>query len=340
MRRAVDSLDAAAWARNALVAAMIVASAANDSLAARPEVQFDAASLIAAEDVTTADFRAANPGEKLIVVRIDISSFVRRGDANDLAELVYRVEATDREMLVFDFAPKTTFAPLAEGRVTVERDTDTKTSVKANAAARYFPFAEGDAAFDHQVNEQTRLRYELPAPQEVVVTSGSIERRRGVFVKLRASRRGSLEGAKAIAVMFVVPQNWRGGVLHIAAEARSNVGGVLGRDGESAISGTASLAAGVYVSGDLVARDAVERVMATEKAWTIAEAEHPKSRTKDFSQHVARAFDDVLSFGKSKSRSERAVIEQAKADVSLAARRATRDSAAQQLVELNAAPRE
>lgn len=339
MRRAIFSLDAA-WIRNAFVAAMIVASAASGSFAARPEVEFDAASLVAAEDVTTADFRAANPGEKLIAVRIEVSSLVRRGDANDLAELLYRVEATDRDMLVFDFAPKTTFAALAEGIVAVERDTDTKTSVKANASARYFPFAEGDAHFDRQLNEQTRLRYELPAPQEVVVTSGSIERRRGVFVKLRASRRGSLEGSKAIAVLFVVPQNWRGGVLKVAAEARSNVAGVLGKDGESVVCGSAAMPAGVYLSGDLAARDLVERVLKAEREWTFVEAEHARSKSKDFNSQVAGAFDDVFTFAKSKSKREREVVEQAKADVLFAARRATRDAAVELLVEMNAAPRE
>jgi hypothetical protein len=339
MRRAIDSLDAA-WIRSVLVAAVLAVSAAGDSLAARPEVEFDAASLVAADDVTTAHFRAAHPGEKLIAVRIEVSSLVRQGNAADVAEVLYRVEATDRDMLVFDFAPKTTFAALAEGTVAVERDTDTKTSVKANAAARYFPFAEGDASFDHNVNEQTRLRYELPAPQEVVVTSGSIERRRGVFVKLRASRRGSLEGAKPIAVLFVVPQNWRGGMLNVAAEARSNVGGVLGKDGESVVSGTASLAAGVYLSGDLVARDAVERVMTAEKTWKLAEADHTASRKADFSKQVRSTFDEVFVFSEAKARREREVIAQAKADVVLAARRATRDSAVEQLMELNAEPRE
>jgi hypothetical protein len=339
MRRAIGGLDEA-WIRNVFIAAVMVASAASDSLAARPEVEFDAASLVAADDVTTADFRAAHPGEKLIAVRIEVSSLVRRGNAADVAEVLYRVESTDRDMLVFDFAPKTTFAALAEGTVAVERDTDTKTSAKANASARYFPFAEGDASFDHQMTEQTRLRYELPAPQEVVVTSGSIERRRGVFVKLRASRRGSLEGAKAIAVLFVVPQNWRGGMLNVAAEARSNVGGVLGKDGESVVSGTALLATGVYLSGDLVARDAVEHAMGAEKAWKLAETEHARGQKADFSKQVRSTFDEVFVFSEAKARREREVIAQAKADVILAARRATRDSAVDRLVELNAEPRE
>jgi hypothetical protein len=289
----------AAFRAGMLAVAFAAWMPASESFAARPEVEFDAASLVSAEDVTTAAFRAAHPGEKLIAVRVEISSLVRRGNAADLAEVLYRVEAGDREMLVFDFAPKTTLSPLAAGTVAVERDTDAQTQLRANVAGRYFPFAEGDAAFAQAINEQTRLRYELPAPQEVLVTAGSTQRRRGVFVKLRASRRGSLEGAKAVAVLFVVPQNWRGGVVHVEAEARSTVGGVLGKDGEAVVCGTASLATGVHLAGDLAARDAVERP-AAEKAGPGPGRK--RDREEGVQRSVRDAFDDVFVFAVRRAR--------------------------------------
>lgn len=314
--------------------------AATSALAARPEVEFDAPAVVAASDITTAEFRAAHPGEKLIAVRIEISSLVRRGDAKDLAEVLYRVEATDRDMQVFDFGPKTTLAPLAAGTVAVERDTDARTSVRANVAGRYFPFAEGDAALSKDINEQTRLRYELPAPQEVVVTSGSTQRRRGVFVKLRASRRGSLEGASAVVVVYAVPQNWRGGVFAVEAEARSAVGGVLGEQGDAVACGAASFATGVYLAGDLVARDAVERLVAAEKAYTHAETEHARERKRDLDDRVRDTFDDLVALAHDGSRRDRRAADRLAADAILAAQRAARDRATQRLAELNALPAE
>jgi hypothetical protein len=323
-----------------LLAAAIGGTHNNTSLAARPEVEFDAATLVAADDITTAAFRAAHPGEKLVAVRMEISSLVRRGDAADIAEVLYRVEAADREMRVFDFAPKTTFAPLAVGAVAVERDAETQTRLRANVAGRYFPFAEGDAAFDHEANEQTRLRYELPAPREVVVTAGSTQRRRGVFVKLRASRRESLEGDKAVVVLFVVPQNWRGGVLQVDAEARATVGGVLGKDGDAVVVGEQSFATGVYISGDLVARDAVERMIAAEKTWRDAQAERARATKRDFDDRVRDTFDELLAIAKSKSLRKGDAVERAAADAILAAEQASRNAAIARLTELNANPRE
>lgn len=322
------------------VCAATLCLAATSALGARPEVEFDAPSVVAASDITTPEFRTAHPGEKLIAVRVEISSLVRRGDAKDLAEVLFRIEATDRDMQLFDFGPKTTLAPLAAGSVAVERDTDARTSVRANVAGRYFPFAEGDAALSKEVNEQTRLRYELPAPQEVVVTSGSTQRRRGVFVKLRASHRGSLEGANAIAAVYAVPQNWRGGMFAVEAEARSTVGGVLGEQGDAVVCGAASFATGVYLAGDLVAREAVERLAAAEKAYTCAEAEYARERKRDFDDKVRDAFDGLVALAHSNPRRDREAADRLAAEAILASHRVARDRAIERLTELNALPAE
>ncbi len=322
-----------------VVAAVIVAIwCAAPTVAATPEVEFDAAALVAADDVTTEAFRAARPGEKLVAVRMELSSLVRRGNAADVTDLLFRVEGLDRDTFVIDYAPRTTFAALATGNVAVERDTDDKLSFNASVKGRYVPLAEGDAAISKNVDERTRLRYELPAPQEVVVTSGTWRRRHGVFVKLRASRRGSLEGAKAVVVTFAVPQNWRGGLMRIEAEARSAAGGMLG-EGESVVCGQASYLAGAYMTGDLIVRDAVEQLIAAEKAWEAAQAEHARRQKPGFSEQVSVAVDELFTFSSTKRRRERATKRSA-IDGALRDAKSTRDAAAAVLVKMNGRPRE
>lgn len=305
--------------------------------AAPPSVAFDVPSLVACDDVTTEAFRAARPGEKLIAVRLAFSSLVERGNAAEITDVLYRIEGLDRETFVLDYAPKTTFAALAKGDVAVEHDTDEKLSLNANVKGRYLPLAEGDAAVSKNVNEQTRLRYALPAPQEVVVTAGTWQRAHGVFFKLRASRRGSLEGAKDVVVLYAVPQNWRAGLLRVEAEARSATGGVLG-EGESFVCGQASFLAGAYLTGDLLARDAVATSVAAERAWQQAQADRARRNRESFGDQVRGAFDEFAALAVGKK--PRDAARQAEAEAALQKAQAARDTAVAALERMNAMPRE
>jgi hypothetical protein len=306
--------------------------------AAPPEVEFDAPALVAADDITTDEFRAARPGEKLIAVRLELSALVRRGEAGQLAEVLYRVEALDADMFVLDFGPKTTLEPLAEGNLSVERDADSQLRFDATARGRYFPFATADATVSKQVTEQSRLRYELPPPQELVVAAGTWQRQRGVFVKLRASRRDSLEGAKPLAVLFAVPQNWRGGVLRVEAEARSSVGGVLG-SGDTASSSQVTFLAGVHVTGDVMARDAVERLIAATTTEQQRRAELARQGKTRLNRQVKHTFDDVATFFDGKHRST-TTKEQRAARHALEEAKKAQEKATSALIALNANPRD
>jgi hypothetical protein len=159
-----------------------------------------------------------------------------------------------------------------------------------------------------------------------------------VFVKLRSSRRGSLEGAKAVVVLLAVPQNWRGGLLRVEAEARSAAGGVLG-DGEAVVCGEASYLAGAYLTGDLVARDAVENLIAAEKALEGAQAERDGRRKKGFEEQVRGAFGELVALSSKKHRSR---TEQREAELAAAFDevRSKREAAADALAQMNASPRQ
>lgn len=327
--------------RASLIASCFIAVAVPRSasvFAARPEVEFDAPALVAVDDITTEEFRAARPGEKLIAVRLELSALVRRGEAGQLAEVLYRVEALDADMFVFDFGPKTTLEPLADGNLSVERDADSQLRFDATARGRYFPFATADAAVSKKVTEQSRLRYELPPPQELVVAAGTWQRQRGVFVKLRASRRDSLEGAKPLAILFAVPQNWRGGVVRVEAEARSNVGGVLGT-GDTASSSQATFLAGMHVTGDIMARDAVERVIAAMTAEQQRRAELVRHDKVKLNRQVKHTFDDVATFFDGKHRST-TTKEQRAARQALEEAKKAQEKATSELIALNANPRD
>src|SRR5262245_45368971 len=78
-----------------------------ESRAEPPRVHFDMTFAIACRDVTSAEFEEANPGQKLIEARFEISSLVIAGKENDLTEYFIRIESPQRTLAVVDYLPKT-----------------------------------------------------------------------------------------------------------------------------------------------------------------------------------------------------------------------------------------
>src|SRR5436189_2977143 len=75
-------------------------------LAGSPRVEFDVATSVACRDVTTLEFAAAFPGERLMQATFSISSLVRRGREGDLVEFFYRIESPNGTLRIVDHLPR------------------------------------------------------------------------------------------------------------------------------------------------------------------------------------------------------------------------------------------
>src|SRR4029077_17492802 len=70
------------------------------ALAELPRVVFDMPYAVSCREVTPPEFAAANPGDKLIEVKLGISSLLQGGKEQDLAQYFIRVESPQRTMQV------------------------------------------------------------------------------------------------------------------------------------------------------------------------------------------------------------------------------------------------
>jgi hypothetical protein len=324
--------------RSVLLAVLLLAPAA--AIAARPEVEFDASQTVTVADATTAEFAAAHRDRKLIAARIDLSALVRRGDAGDLVDIVYRIETSldDRDApIVFDFAPKTTLAADVAGSIAVDRQTDASRSFQGSGRGQYFPFASASAALSSSANEQTTAHYELLPAKQLVAASGTIGRGRGAFFKLRASRQTSLEGAKSFVIVLDAPRGWRASTLRISAEARSIVGGAMADNDEATTCGRSEFFVAMHQAGDREARDTAAALAAAQQKLAQSDAALVAYRKPDVTEKMRRALDDVTALvdaKKRKSSSASATSDRLATDVKTAAR--VRDRIATQLAMLNA----
>src|SRR5512146_2818933 len=86
---------------------LALANIADPAHAEPPRVVFDMPYAISCRDVTPPEFATANPGDKLVEVKLGISSLLQAGKEKDLAQYFIRMETPQRTMQIHDFLPKT-----------------------------------------------------------------------------------------------------------------------------------------------------------------------------------------------------------------------------------------
>jgi hypothetical protein len=234
---------------------------ASELFAWAPRVQFDMPTVLSCRNVTPPDFAAAFPGEQLIMVEFEISSFVQGGSVNDLLELEYRFAT--RGMSLLDYAPRTTLesdysAPL---QFEEKRERTTTAGVAVVGGWEFIAKATGNGDF---AEKNTQLqKYELVPPSEAVTASGSILGGQGVFIKMRPSRSQTLEGAKPFRLVWRVSRSWRSELLEVTCLSWGRERSIVRSLDDRVRCGEASFRAVMYFPGDEGAR-----ILGEELIWS------------------------------------------------------------------------
>ncbi|MBI1904149.1 MAG: hypothetical protein HYS13_23895 [Planctomycetia bacterium] len=246
-------------------------------------VEFDVAPVVACRDVTTPEFAAANPGEKLVEGAINISSLLHEGSEDDLVQFLYRIEALQdpadgREpaLRIVDHLPRTELATPLAGPISVDRRDESTRSAGAGIglAVPSETILKTDASVHASRKTDVTVRYELLPPKELLAASGTLRRERGVYFKLRPSRQTSLEGARQFVVVLRVPAGWRGDCVRVHCEAAGVKRGVVRWADRQAVCGSADFTVGLHAESDPQARDAVARAARADETLRESVARH------------------------------------------------------------------
>ena len=261
--------------------------------ASQPVVTFDIRDVVVCRDITTDEFAASNPGQKLIEAKFQISSLIR-GDAQQLAELFHRIESPRPDLRVVDYHPRTTLDTDIASNVGVETGVEATRSAVFGLAGKYDGYLSGDASASKASKDSTTYRYELLPPMDLVAASGTTRRGTGAYFKLRPSPRTSLEGAKDFVIILRVPQSWRADYVRVTCESlgRTSGGGLIPSD--LVPCGRARFLVALHQEGDASARRAAENfVYSASRLHTLAhthEREIRKRSLPSFAHRLGRAF--------------------------------------------------
>jgi hypothetical protein len=228
------------------------------ALAEGPRARFDVPQTIAVRDVTTPQFAAVHPHDRLIEACVPISMMLDRGPASEVRELVHRLESTTAGAQAVDYSPKTTLATNVVGTTRIDREKLRDLQASVDLGGGYYGIASAQAhgEYANRVREDSTFE-QLPA-LELLTASGTVDRGRGVYFKLKPSPRTTLEGAHNFTMVLRVPRAWRAGLLYVTSEAHGGERNTLISRGRFVVA--------IYQQADMAAQEAAQRYAIAETA--------------------------------------------------------------------------
>lgn len=262
---------------------LVICAAGSCCYADAADVRFDVVPVVECRDVTSAEFAAVNPHERLCEARFQVSSLIPRGDEDELVQYLYRIESPHRGFVVADYLPQTTLATDVAKNLSVEKHRETRHDLGISISGHYNNLAQGSASAGNGRIVKSSVRYELLPPLELLASSGTISRGSGVYFKLRPSRRTSLEGAKEFVLVLRVPREWRGDYVRVDCEAVGRQTHLLPAIESEKVWGAASFLVALYAEGDVEAQQAAAALALAEQELRDA-VDHAEKQIRKLAQ--------------------------------------------------------
>jgi hypothetical protein len=290
----ICSRSLAAQAPVLLASLLILASCSTFAFGEVPRVVFDMPYAVSCKDVTPPEFNSSNPDDKLVEIRLGISSLLNAGSEKDLSQYFIRVEVPQRTMAISDFLPKSTHEAL-QGNTTITKNSETTFSLGVNITGHYQALAGTAITPGVSQKNGSCVKFDLLPPLETVTASGTILRGSGVYFKLKSSDRNLLEGEREFALIVRVPKGWRGDYLHVRCEAEGIARGLISSLDQRQPCGQRDFLIALYLEGDSEARRAAEDLSRAE--IHLRNVTHVKAR--EIQQRMASPLSSQLAVSSS-----------------------------------------
>lgn len=195
-----------------------------NALAERPAIQFDMPGVAVAYhqvDVPEHTPVAIPAGWKLIEFELRLSCINESLADSPMRQCVVRVQPRDRSLQIVDYAPRTEVVSELTTPIQVKQTDETSRSMGVSLNGGYASLAHGNIGSDNGTKKTESVQFDRAAPVQAVIASGTFERGRGVYFKLRWTDTQVLEGERSFRVTLGVPATWRGELVDVSVVAEA-----------------------------------------------------------------------------------------------------------------------
>jgi len=249
-------------------------------------VKFDVPAIVAApvEPIGFAAHDGAE-GDQLLQIVIPVSSEIRIQSKQSINAFRFDVFWNEIAYLVQDYSPKTQTISEVHGEISTETAKETKSGFGLRLNADLQSLVSGESNAEVGTTDSVTKKFKQLPNQSVLVASGTSHRGTGVFFRFHRSSQTAIEGGRDLMAQFVVPADWRAGVLRVNCFAigSTNVFGAWANPFEM----SRTFLVPVYRQGDSQAKTAAVKFSETEQrlrlAWRSYQGARPKSKPLSFS---------------------------------------------------------
>mgnify|MGYP001826846499 CR=1 FL=1 len=274
-----------------LAAAAIVVSMASNRVSSADDtiIRFDLPSVVSAEPVQSMT------DSMQVAIELKLSSMIASPDVPRIDQWLVRCQPRDSSLSIADYSPRTEVASDFSSPIQIKKTNESSKSLGLAIDGAYSHLARLNAGVDQGIKDISCYEVDRVAPVQAVTASGTINRGRGVFFKLRWTAQQVLEGEKTFRVTLRVPSTWRGGLIEVSVIAQSEEKVFAGLDSETKTLGAADFVVATYLKGDREASQIAHRLFEAETDLRIMARECIDPRTnhslKSLLRHVAMKLD-------------------------------------------------
>ena len=258
-------------------------------------VKFDVPAILAAPlDPAGLAAQGATEDDQLLQVVIPVSSEIRTQSKQSIDAFRFDVFWNEIAYPVQDYSPKTQTVSEVQGEISTETTKETKSGFGLRLNADLQSIVSGESSAEKGTTDSVTKKFKQLPNQSVLVASGTSHRGTGVFFRFHRSSQTVLEGGRDLMAQFVVPPDWRAGVLRVNCFAigTTNVFGGW----ENPFETSRTFVVPVYRQGDLQAKAAAVKFAEAEQrlrlAWLRHQGSRPKSKPLPFSAFLVSTGGD------------------------------------------------
>ena len=231
----------------------------------------------------------------VVTCNFPLSSLIASPATPRIDQWLVTFQPRDAQVAIADYAPRTDLGSDIDGPIQVKSINEKTKSLGISLDGDYSKVIGGSAAADGSQKSTDSEQYNRVAPIQAITASGSINRGRGVYFKMRWTAQQVLEGEKTFQLTLDVPEHWRGSLIDISVTAQSQHHGFGGWDKQIKTLGKAHFVVATFPAGDKDAAARARRVALAEQALRDSAANFPtKQSAKSLPgmiRHIAAKLD-------------------------------------------------
>jgi hypothetical protein len=222
--------------------------------AAGQSVRFDVPGFAEGREQADLQFDSLHPNEKLVKFSLDVAAHSSLGREREISAIVARFRIQAPGATIVDFCPKSEAVSAVDGVISVERIEEQNANLGYQIDTGPSLSWQAGTSGSLGGKQGESIRFDAKPDQQLLISSGLIDRGTGVSIQWLRTPQHPLENARPVRLTLRLPKTWRTGLLQVECHAVTRKKNSLLGDASYDAADISRFLVPVFVEGDEPAR--------------------------------------------------------------------------------------